>query len=157
MPPNAGSRPSTRKAAEALSIELTYYAFESSPAQLEPVFEKMAREGLDAVWVVTLPATHLPPVQKEIHRLAERHRMPVIHEVLSAADTGGLMAYGHDIEKMYKRAPYFIDRILRGTKPGDIPIEQPADYEFRVNLKAARAIGITLPQSVLVQATRVIE
>ena len=149
--------PQMQKVADTLSIEFIAYAFHSSIAQLEPAFAQMARDGVDAVWVATVPASHLPDVQKEIHRLAERHRLPAMHEILSGAETGGLMSYGHDINKLFRRAGHVVDRILRGTKPGDLPIEQPSDYEFRVNLKAARAIGLTLPQSVLVQADRVFE
>ena len=91
-----------------------------------------------------------------LQEFSKRHAC-AIHEVLTGADTGGLMSYGHDIDHLYKRAAYFIDRVLRGTKPGDIPIEQPKDYEFRVNLKAAKAIGLALPASVVLQATRLIE
>lgn len=149
--------PRTRKVAEAFSLEVVAYAWESAPEKLEPVFAQMARDRIDAVIVDEVPSTHLQPTQRAIHGLAERHRMPVIHEVLAAADSGGLMAYGHEITKLYRRAPYYIDRILRGARPGDIPIEQPTDFELRVNLKAAKAVGLTLPQSLLVQASRVIE
>lgn len=149
--------PRTRKVAEAFSLEVPVYAWESAPEKLEPVFAQMARDRIDAVIVDEVPSTHLQPTQKAIHSLAERHRIPVMHEVLAAADSGGLMAYGHDITRLYRRAPYYIDRILRGARPGDIPIEQPTDFELRVNLKAAKAVGLTLPQSLLVQASRVIE
>lgn len=148
--------PNTWKAAEALSLELSTYSFESSLERLEAAFTQMSRDRVDAVIVTELPATNLLPVQREIHRLAEKHRIAAMHEVLSAVDSGGLMAYGHDINKLYRRAAHFVDRILRGTKPGDIPIEQPTEFELRLNVKAARAIGITLPQSLLVQAHKVI-
>ena len=146
-----------RKIAETLSIEFVTYSFHSSTAQLEPAFAQMARDGVDAVWILESAAGHLPHVQKVIHRLAERNKLPVMHDVLAAADSGGLMSYGPDIHRLFKRAPYFIDRILRGTKPGDIPIEQPVDFDLRVNLKAAKAIGVSLPQLLLVQANRIIE
>jgi len=149
--------PITRKAAEQLGVVVAPYAFGSALEKLEPAFAEMAKERVDAVIVTELPATNLPSVQKEVHRLAERYRMPVIHEVLSAADSGGLMAYGHDIEKLYLRAGHVIDRILRGAKPGDIPIEQPVDFELRLNLKAAKAIGLTPPESLLLQASRIIQ
>ena len=83
--------------------------------------------------------------------------MAALHNALSAAETGGLMAFGADIEANYRRAPYFIDRILRGAKPADIPIEQPSKFEFYVNLSAARAIGLTMPPALLAQATRIIQ
>src|SRR5688572_10449770 len=149
--------PFTRSAAQKLGISLHAFGFGEDATGLEPAFAEMARQRMDAVVIAELPITNLASTQAPIHRLAERYRMPVLHDVLGAADSGGLMAYGHDINKLYKRASYFIDRILRGAKPGDIPIEQPGDFELRVNLKAARAIGLALPQSLLVQAARVIE
>jgi putative ABC transport system substrate-binding protein len=149
--------PLTQAAAEKLGVTLHAFGFGPSSAGLDAAFAEMARQRMDGVIVAELPATNLPATQASIHRLAEFHRLPVLHEVLSAADSGGLMAYGHDINKLYRRAPYFIDRILRGTKPGDIPIEQPTDFELRLNLKAARTIGLSLPKSLLVQADRVIE
>jgi putative ABC transport system substrate-binding protein len=149
--------PRTAKAAERLSLELATYSFNSAIEKLPAVFEEMSRDAVQAVIVTELPATNLLPVQKEIHRLAERHRIVAMHEVLSAVDSGGLMAYGHDIHLLYRRAGHFVDRILRGTKPGDIPIEQPTEFELRLNERAARAIGITLPQSLRVQARRVVD
>jgi putative tryptophan/tyrosine transport system substrate-binding protein len=149
--------PLTRKLVEGLSLEVASYAWKSELDKLEPSFAQMSRDRVDAVFVEEVPSAHLQPTQKAIHALAERHRMAVLHEVLAAVDSGGLMAYGPDINKLYRRAPHYIDLILRGAKPGDIPIEQPTDFELRVNLTAAKAIGLQLPQALLVQATRVIE
>lgn len=157
--PNASQviGPVTRKAAGQLGLQLFTYSFLSNVANLEPAFAAMARDGIDAVFVLELPATNLRPVQVEIHRLAERHRMMAMHEVLLAVDSGGLMAYGPDIHKLTRRSAHFIDRILRGAKPGDLPIEQTTEFELRINVKAARAIGLTIPQALLFQASRVIE
>lgn len=149
--------PHTRGAAEKLGMTLHAFGFGPRAEALEDAFAEMARRGVDAVIVAELPVTNLPATQAAIHLLAQSHRMVVLHEVLGAVETGGLLAYGHDINKLYRRAPHFIDRILRGTKPGDIPIEQPVDLELRVNLKAARAIGITLPRALLLQASKVVE
>ena len=149
--------PRTRAAEAALGITLSAYSFESEVSRLETAFAEMARDRIDAVFVLELPATNLAPVQLAIHRLAERYRMVVMHEVLAAVDNGGLMSYSPDINKLYRRAPHYIDRILRGTKPGDIPIEQPVDFELRLNLAAARAIGLQLPQSLVVQAARIVQ
>lgn len=146
-----------KTAAARFDVELAVYDFDSAPEKLESVFAQMSRDRIDAVIVLDAPHTNLLPVQKAIHGLAERHRLAVMHEVLSAADSGGLMSYGPDIAKLYRRAPSYIDRILRGAKPGDIPIEQPTDFELRVNLRAAKAIGLTLPPSLLVQASRVVD
>jgi putative tryptophan/tyrosine transport system substrate-binding protein len=149
--------PRTRKAAQTLGIDLVTSSFGSSLEKLEPAFSEMARNRVDAVIVTEIPATNLAPVQAEIHRLGERHRMAVMHEVLGAVDSGGLIAYGSDITNLYRRSAHYVDRILRGTNPAIIPIETPTDFELRVNLKAAKAIGLVLPQSLLVQAARVIE
>ena len=147
----------TRAAAERLGITLHAFGFGPDASGLEGAFAEMAKQRIDAVVVAELPITNLAATQKIIHGLAERQRMPVLHQVLNGADTGGLLAYGHDINRLYRRAPYYVDRILRGTRPGDLPIEQPSDFELRVNLKAARAIGLELPRSLLVQANSVIE
>ena len=157
--PHAASHigPRTRKAAEALGLELATFSFGSSQERLESVFAEMARDRVDAVIVTEIPATNLAPVQQEIHRLAHRHRIAVMHEVLSAADSGGLIAYGADITRLYRRSAHFVDRILRGANPADIPIETPTEFELRLNLKAARAIGLTIPQSLIIQATRIID
>jgi putative ABC transport system substrate-binding protein len=71
-------------------------------------------------------------------------------------DAGGLMSYGADLTESYRRVAYFVDRILKGTKPADLPVEQPTKFEFVVNLKTAKQIGVTIPQSVLYRANRVI-
>jgi putative ABC transport system substrate-binding protein len=149
--------PATRKAAEQLGLELTAYAFLSSPEQLEPVFAQMAHDRIEAVFVMELPATNLASIQTAIHGLAARHRIVAMHEVLLAADSGGLMSYAADIHRLTRRSAHHIDRILRGANPGDLPIEQPTEFELRVNLTAAHAIGLALPQSVLLQATRIID
>jgi putative tryptophan/tyrosine transport system substrate-binding protein len=149
--------PVTRAAAAEIGVSLSPYAFGSDAGKLDAVFAEMARDGIDSLLVLEMPATNLAPVQAAIHRLAERHRMVAMHEVLGAADSGGLMSYGHDIQRLYRRAPYFVDRILRGAKPGDLPIEQPTQFELRLDLKAARALGLTFPQGLLLQADRVVE
>ena len=151
-----GFSESTKKAASDLKIEL-HSAFFDSAGDLPGVFASMARVGVEAAIIAEEPITNLAATQRVIHRAAEVHRMPVLHMPLTAVETGGLVAYGQDIRRLYDRTAYFIDRILRGTKPGDIPIEQPARFELWVNRRAAKAIGITLPQALLVQADRVID
>lgn len=156
---NAGTTvgPRMRAMLEAASLEASLYPWGGAPERLDGVFAQIVRDRADAVLVDEVASIHLPPVQKVVNSLAERHRLPTMHVVLSTVDSGGLMAYGHDIDKLYRRAPFYIDRILRGAKPGDLPIEQPTDFELRVNLKAAKAIGLVLPPSLLLQATRVIQ
>jgi putative ABC transport system substrate-binding protein len=149
--------PRTRQAAETLGLDLVTFSFESLSANLEPAFAAMARDRVDAVIVTELPATNLVEVQTTIHRLAQRHAIVAMHEVLSAADSGGLIAYGTDITKLYRRSAHYVDRILRGATPGDLPIEQPTDFELRINVRTAKAMGLEIPQVLRLQATRLIE
>lgn len=95
--------------------------------------------------------------QLAIHRAAERHRLPVVHCLSGTAENGGLISYGADQVGNYRRAGFYVDRILKGTRPGEIPIEQPRKIELTINLKAAKAIGLAIPPAVLAQADRVIE
>jgi putative ABC transport system substrate-binding protein len=92
-----------------------------------------------------------------IGEMAVRHRMPVITSSRPPGEAGGILAYSQDAAAIYRRAPYFVDRILRGARPGDLPLESPPRYELVVNLKAARAIGLAVPAALRVQADYIIE
>jgi putative ABC transport system substrate-binding protein len=94
---------------------------------------------------------------KRIADLAIKNRWPTMYSRGEFVDSGGLMSYGADQAEQDKRAAYHIDRILRGTKPGDLPFEQPTKFELTVNLKTAKALGLTIPPEIMVRATRVIE
>ena len=88
--------------------------------------------------------------------LAAAHRLPALYELRSFAEAGGLVSYGPDLVDLYRRAASFVDRIFRGAKPADLPIEQPEKLELVVNLKAAQALGLAVPQAVLLRADEVI-
>ena len=88
---------------------------------------------------------------------AIKTRLPSMYGNREAVDTGGLMYYGADLADSYKRVAYYIDRILKGAKPADLPVEQPTKFEFVINLKTAKALNLTIPQSVLYRADRVIK
>jgi len=95
--------------------------------------------------------------RQKIIDLASIHRVSVIYETRSWVDAGGLMSYGHDVSDLSRRAAVYVDKIFRGAKPGDLPIQRPTKFELIINLKAVRAIGLTIPPSLLARADQVIE
>ena len=147
----------TREAAVSLDMQLHPLFFGSSAPELDRALKEALDLGVDGLLVSEGVLITQAEHQKRIHEVAHRHRLAVLHSVLTGVDTGGLMGYGLNFEAFIRRVPYFVDRILRGARPADLPIEQPSTLELVVNRSAARAIGLTLPQSLLVQATRVIE
>jgi ABC-type uncharacterized transport system substrate-binding protein len=111
--------------------------------------------GADALLVPSDALTISYPTR--VVELATRHRLPTFYEHREFADLGGLAAYGPNYAEIYRRAATYVDKILQGTKPADLPVEQPTRFEFVINLKAARELGLTIPESVLQQATEVIQ
>jgi putative tryptophan/tyrosine transport system substrate-binding protein len=95
--------------------------------------------------------------QKRIAGLALKSRLPSMYGRREAVDVGGLMSYGADIADSYRRVAYFVDRILKGAKPADLPVEQPTKFELVINLKTAKQIGLAIPQSMLYRADKVIK
>jgi ABC-type uncharacterized transport system substrate-binding protein len=94
--------------------------------------------------------------RRPIFDLATKNRFPAIYSTKEYAEAGGLMSYGANFPDLYRRAATYVDKILKGTKPADLPVEQPTKFEFVVNLKAAKQIGLTVPPNVLARADRVI-
>jgi putative ABC transport system substrate-binding protein len=126
-----------------------------TPAEIERVFATMARERADAL---VIPIDGFMYQQRaQIAALALKHRLPSIYPTAGYAEAGGLMSYGADINDNARRAGYFVDKILKGAKPSDIPFEQPTRYYLVVNRKTANAIGIKLSNELLLRATKVIE
>jgi putative ABC transport system substrate-binding protein len=95
--------------------------------------------------------------RKHIVDLAAKARIPAVYPVKEFVDDGGLMSYGISVAEMYRRSAYYVDRILKGAKPADLPVEQPKKFEFVVNLKAAKQIGLMMPPNVLARADKVIK
>ena len=117
---------------------------------------RMARDGR-AQAIHVLPSPFLNAHRRLLIDLAARYRLPAMYEFREYVRDGGLMSYGVSLPDMYRRAASFVDRILKGSKPGDLPIEQATKFELVINLKTAHALGLTIPQSVLLQADQVIE
>jgi putative tryptophan/tyrosine transport system substrate-binding protein len=95
--------------------------------------------------------------RKRIVGFALKSRIPSVYNDRIAVDAGGLMYYGEDLMDIYRRVAYYVDRILKGAKPADLPVEQPSKFELVINLKTAKQIGVTIPQSLLYRADRVIK
>jgi ABC-type uncharacterized transport system substrate-binding protein len=126
-----------------------------SPNDLEPAFAALKREGSSAFIVLNnaLTADH----RVQIVDFAAKSRLPAMYPVSGFAESGGLMSYGPSDLERYRRVAAYVDKILKGTKPEDLPVEQPTKFEFVINLKAAKQIGLTIPPNVLARADRVIK
>ena len=125
------------------------------PDDFDDAFSAMSRRRPDALFLVTDALTTLN--RKRVIEFAATHRIPAMYEYSSLVQDGGLISYGPNQDDNFRRAAYYVDRILKGTKPGDLPMEQPTRYYLFINLKTAKALGITIPPSVMVRADRVIE
>jgi putative ABC transport system substrate-binding protein len=141
-------------AARSLGVDLTL-ASARSPAEIPNAFAEANRGKVTAilVWVDAMFLTQ----RHRIVDLAIRSRLPAIYPEREFCDAGGLMCYGPSISGNFRRAAAYVDRILKGAKPGELPVEQPTKFEFVINLKAARTLGLTIPQSLLLRADELIE
>ena len=126
-----------------------------TPKDVEGAFADMSRSRAGALLILGGGMTWV--IRQRIAELAMQHRLPGIHFFRESAAAGLLLAYGPSATAQFRRAATYIDRILKGTKPGDIPVEQPTQYELTINLKTAKALGLTIPQSLLQRADLVIE
>ena len=144
----------TQDAAKALSVPL--YPIELRQADdIDKAFEEMSKAHVDSLLVVLSPLVTLQ--SKRIAELALKHRLPGMYPTRQFAEEGGIAAYGPLISDLYRRAATYVDKILKGRKPADLPVEQPTKFEFVINLKAAKQIGVTIPPNVLARANQVIK
>ena len=127
----------------------------STASQIELAFAATRQERAEALMV--LPDAFLFGQAGRIAELAAQHRLPSIHARREYVEAGGLMSYGENVAEHYSRAATYIDKILKGARPGDLPVEQPTKFELAVNLKTAKAIGLTIPQELRLRADKVIE
>ncbi len=141
-------------AARALGVSLRAWHVGQAD-QLAGAFAAMAESGMHALVVVQ--NAFMSEHQREILRLAAARRLPAIYQFRRWVDAGGLVAYGPSPTDMSRRAAHYVDRILKGAKPADLPVEQPMTFELVINLKTAKALGLTIPPSVLVRVGEIIE
>jgi putative ABC transport system substrate-binding protein len=141
-------------AAQALGMRLQVVEARG-PEEFDRAFSDMARARPGAVTVVSTPAFDNEP--RRLVELAARHRLPAVYTFKVYVDAGGLMSYGPDISDLYRRAATYVDKILKGARPGDLPVEQPTKFELVINLKTAKALGLTVPPSLLARADQVID
>jgi len=152
-PSTAPTLKETELAAGASKVQLQYLDV-LDPKDIETAFRTAAKGRADAVLVLAGPVVFFQRTQ--IAELAVKSRLPAIYPQTEFTEAGGLMYYGANTPDMYRRAATFVDKILKGAKPADLPVEQPTKFEFIINLKAAKQIGLTIPPNVLARADRVI-
>jgi putative ABC transport system substrate-binding protein len=146
-------RKETELAAKALKIE-TQFLDARGPQDIENAFREATKRRADAILVPTMPIVAAQRAQ--IAHLAVKNRLPAMYGQPEYVELGGLMFYGASINDLFRRAATYIDKILKGAKPADLPVEQPTKFELVINLKAAKQIGLTIPPNVLARADRVI-
>jgi putative tryptophan/tyrosine transport system substrate-binding protein len=123
--------------------------------EFESAFRAMIRERAQAVLVLADPMTYAH--RRQLADLAARHRLPLMGSLREYAEAGSLMSYWADGTELFRRAASYVDRILKGAKPEDLPVERPMKFELVINLKTAQALGITMPPSLLLLADEVIQ
>ena len=141
-------------AAQVLRMRVLSFGVKTEE-EIKSALAVMARERPDALLV--LADRLLLHHRALIMDFATRHRLPGVHAYRELVEAGGLMSFGPSYADMHKRAAYFVDRILKGAKPGDLPVERPRTFELVINLKVAKALGLTIPQSVLLRGTEIIQ
>ena len=154
FPGNGQNLKETELAAEALRVKLQYIDV-LGPKDLETAFRAATKARADAV--IAMGSNVLNSQRAQVIALAAKSRLPAIYSNPQFAEEGGLMIYGVSQNDLARRAATYVDKILKGAKPGDLPIEQPTKFELIINLKAAKQIGLTIPPNVLARADRVIK
>jgi len=142
-----------KSAAPKLSIRLSLVSAQT-PEQLEPAFSTIRRANAQALYLIEAPlfTTHRAMLLK----LLSEARLPMIESERRFVDAGGLMSFGTNMGDLYLRSAWYVDKILKGAKPGDLPVEQPTKFQLVVNLKTAKILGLKIPESILLRADEVI-
>jgi ABC-type uncharacterized transport system substrate-binding protein len=140
-------------AAQSLKLKLEEIKTEADDQGLESAFQTAKQKQVNAI--MTIPTRQFFAERKRIVELAGKYRLPAIYFQKEFVDEGGLMSYGADFDDLYRRAAVYVDKILKGAKPADLPVQQATKFEFVINLKAAKQIGLTVPPEVLARANKV--
>jgi putative tryptophan/tyrosine transport system substrate-binding protein len=141
-------------AARALGVRVQFVEARG-PADFDRAFSDMTRARAGALAV--LGSAIFNSERRRLVDLAAKHRLPTVYTSRDFVDAGGLMAYGRSLADSFRRAAAYVDKILKGAKPADLPVEQPTTFELIINLKTAKALGLTIPPSLLQRADQVIE
>ena len=141
-------------AAQKLGVKLSFVSVTEAPT-LEAVLDRVSRQSPDGLLVMAEPS--LIAQGGHIAAFAARSRLPAVYAFPEHAQAGGLLTYATSYYDLFRRAATYVDRILKGAKPGDLPVEQPTKFELIINMKSAKALGLTIPPSLLLRADRVIE
>ena len=144
-------------AAKALGVTLQLVEVKVPNPDFDGAFRVMVKEHIGALITGSGPLISISLHRKRILELVEQNRLPAIHPAPQWVDDGGLMYYGANVFELFRRVPIYVDKILKGAKPADLPVEQPMKFEFIINLKAAKQIGLTIPPEVLARANRLIK
>jgi ABC-type uncharacterized transport system substrate-binding protein len=141
-------------AAQALGVRLQFVEARDPP-DIDRAFSDMTRARAGALAV--LPSGMFIGERQRLVGLAEKNRLPAVYQSRDSVDAGGLMSYGPNFADLFRRAATYVDKVLKGAKPGDLPVEQPTKFELVINLKTAKALGLNIPSTLLAQADEVIE
>lgn len=144
----------TERAARALGVDLRYHRVRNNQTDFDTAFDSIVKEKANAL--VVFPESVTMAHRKKIIEFAVKHRLPSVFGWKEFVEDGGLMSYGPSRDELYRRNAFYVDKILKGAKPTDLPVELPKKFEFIINLKAAKQIGLTIPPNVLARADRVI-
>ena len=144
-----------RPAAVALKLKLEEIETQPDAKGLESAFKTAKQKQVNAIMITA--GRRFGAERKRIVELAVKYRLPAIYPEKGYVDEGGLMSYGADFDDLYRRAAFYVDKILKGAKPGDLPVQQATKFEFIINLKAAKQIGLTIPPDVLARANKVVK
>jgi putative ABC transport system substrate-binding protein len=153
-PGNGRTLQEMERAARVIGVQ-TYHLDIRDFKDAEDAFRAVRKERADALIILSSPVTHVGRAQLTV--LAEKNRLPTMYPYPEHVDAGGLMTYSVRIDDLYRRAATYVDKILKGAKPAELPVEQPFKFDLVINLKAAKQIGLEIPMSVLARADRVIQ